>query len=47
MINLYRGQTDETLVMLSLAGEMRAYEMLVEKYERTVIAAAISVTHSR
>ena len=47
MINLYRGQTDETLVMLSLAGEMRAYEMLVEKYERTVIAAAFSVTHSR
>ncbi len=44
---LYRDQNDETLVMLTLAGEVRAYEVLVGRYERAVIAAANTVTHSR
>ena len=44
---LYRDQNDETLVMLTLAGEQRAYEVLVTRYEQTVIAAAYSVIHSR
>lgn len=44
---LYQDQNDETLVMLTLAGEQRAYEVLVARYEKTVIAAANSVTHSQ
>ncbi len=44
---MYRGQTDETLVMLTLAGETRAYEALVAKYEKAVISAALSVTRTR
>lgn len=40
-------QTDETLVMLTLAGEQQAYETLVVRYERAVIAAANSVTRNR
>ncbi|MBR5515188.1 MAG: sigma-70 family RNA polymerase sigma factor [Clostridia bacterium] len=41
---LYNEYNDETLVMLTLAGEQRAYEELVSKYERLVISAAFSVT---
>ena len=44
---LYQDQNDETLVMLTLAGEQRAYEVLVARYEKAVIAAADSVIHSR
>ena len=44
---VYRDQNDETLVMLTLAGEQRAYEVLVARYENAVIAAAHSVIHSR
>ncbi|MBQ7346343.1 MAG: sigma-70 family RNA polymerase sigma factor [Clostridia bacterium] len=44
---LYRDQNDETLVMLTLAGEQSAYEVLVTRYERTVILSALSVTHNR
>lgn len=44
---LYQGQSDETLVMLTLAGETRAYEVLVARYEKAVIAAALSVTRTR
>ncbi len=44
---LYQDQNDETLVMLTLAGEQRAYEVLVARYEKAVVAAADSVIHSR
>lgn len=43
---LYYDQNDETLVMLTLAGEQRAYEALVVRYERAVVAAANSVIHN-
>ena len=43
---LYQDQNDETLVMLTLAGEQRAYEVLVARYEKAVVAAANSVVHS-
>ncbi|MBE6692712.1 MAG: RNA polymerase sigma factor [Ruminococcaceae bacterium] len=39
-----KNETDETLVMLTLAGEQRAYEVLVRRYQKSVIASAISVT---
>ena len=42
-----RNQKDETLVMLTLAGDQSAYETLVFKYQSAVISAAASVTHSR
>ncbi len=44
---MYQNQNDETLVMLTLAGEQNAYAALVERYEKAVIAAATSVTHNR
>ncbi len=39
-----KNETDETLVMLTLAGEQSAYEALVSRYQRAVIASALSVT---
>lgn len=42
---LYREQTDETLVMLTLAGNQDAYEGLVLRYQKAVLASALSVTH--
>jgi len=44
---LYRDQTDETLVMLTLAGEEKAFEGLVLRYQKAVMAAAFSVTHNQ
>lgn len=44
---LYQDLNDETLVMLTLAGEQRAYEVLVVRYEKIVIATARSVTHNQ
>lgn len=44
---MYQDQSDGTLVMLTLAGEQCAYEILVTRYEQAVIAAANSVLHSR
>ena len=44
---LYREQNDETLVLLTLAGDKTAYETLVKKYESAVTASAFSVLHSR
>ena len=44
---LYQDQNDETLVMLTLAGEQRAYEVLVARHEKTVIAAAKVITHNQ
>ena len=43
---LYQNAADETLVMLTLAGEQAAYEVLVTRYQRTVISAAVTVTKS-
>ena len=40
----YQTEPDETLVMLTLAGEQTAYEILVTRYQRAVIASAASVT---
>ena len=39
-----KNETDETLVMLTLAGEQNAYEILVRRYQKAVVASAISVT---
>lgn len=44
---MYQNQKDETLVMLTLAGEQNAYSALVARYENAVIAAAASITHNR
>ena len=43
----YTEQNDETLVLLTLAGEQDAYEVLVRRYEKSVISSAMSVTRSR
>lgn len=43
----YQNETDETLVMLTLAGEQCAYEILVLRYQRAVISAAMSVTRNQ
>ncbi len=40
----YQNQSDETLVMLTLAGEQTAYEVLVTRYQKSVITSAIRVT---
>ncbi len=40
----YQNDPDETLVMLTLAGEQSAYEVLVRRYQSAVIASAIAVT---
>ncbi len=42
----YRGESDETLVMLTLAGEQSAYESLVIRYQKSVIASAMTITHN-
>ena len=41
---LYQDQSDENLVMLTLAGEQCAYEVLVRRYERMVLAVAQGIT---
>ncbi|MBD9208676.1 MAG: RNA polymerase sigma factor [Clostridiales bacterium] len=43
---VYMHESDETLVMLTLAGEQRAYEVLVTRHQKSVIAAAKSITHN-
>ena len=43
----YKEQKDENLVMLTLAGEEKAFEALVLRYQNSVIAAAASVTRNR
>lgn len=43
---VYMHENDETLVMLTLAGEQRAYEVLVARYQKSVIAAAKSITRN-
>lgn len=44
---MYRNQTDETLVLLTLSGEQRAYEALVVRYQSSVIASANSVVRNQ
>ncbi|HBN83988.1 MAG TPA: hypothetical protein DDZ89_09110, partial [Clostridiales bacterium] len=43
----YQKENDETLVMLTLAGEQSAYEVLVIRYQKAVIASALSVTRNQ
>lgn len=43
----YRDITDETLVMLTLAGEQSAYEKLVLRYQNAVIGSAVQITRNR
>ena len=43
----YQNNSDETLVMLTLAGEQSAYEILVNRYQKAAIASAISVTKNQ
>lgn len=43
----YRDITDETLVMLTLAGEQSAYEKLVLRYQNAVIGSALQITRNR
>ncbi len=40
----YQNEPDETLVMLTLAGEQTAYEVLVTRYQRLAISAAMKIT---
>ena len=40
----YQNESDETLVMLTLAGEQGAYEILVKRYQKATIASAMTVT---
>ena len=42
----HKTQNDETLVMLTLAGEQNAYAALVARYEKAVVVSAVSVTHN-
>ncbi len=44
---IHGNHNDETLVMLTLAGDQSAYETLVRRYQNAVIASADSVIHSR
>jgi len=45
-ILFYQNESDENLVMLTLAREQSAYEALVVRHQKAVIASAISVTHN-
>lgn len=42
----HQNESDETLVMLTLAGEQSAYEILVTRYQKAVISSAITVTQN-
>ncbi len=44
---MYRNQTDETLVLLTLSGEQKAYEVLVTRHQSSAIAAANSVVKNQ
>jgi len=39
-----QNESDETLVMLTLAGEQSAYEILVIRHQKAVVSAAITIT---
>ena len=40
----YTDHDDETLVLLTLAGDQTAYERLVLRYQRAVLASARQIT---
>lgn len=40
----YQNETDETLVLLTLAGEQKAYEVLVLRYQHLTVNSAMAVT---
>jgi len=42
----YQNELDETLVLLTLAGDQSAYEKLVVRYQTTVVASAASITRN-
>jgi len=42
----HRNETDETLVLLTLAGEQSAYEALVVRYQKAAVASAMAITKS-
>ncbi len=44
---MYRNQTDETLVLLTLSGEQKAYEVLVTRHQSSVIATANNVVRNQ
>ena len=45
---MYRtSEADETLVMLTLAGEQQAYETLVTRHQKAAVASAMAVTRTR
>ena len=44
---MYGNQTDETLVLLTLSGEQKAYEVLVTRHQSSVIAVANSVVKNQ
>lgn len=46
IVNEYLEQSTENLVLMTLAGRQRAYEALVLRYERMVIAAANQIVKS-
>ena len=43
----HQNETDETLVLLTLAGNQQAYEHLVMRYQKAVMASAMSVTKNQ
>ncbi|MBO5109971.1 MAG: RNA polymerase sigma factor [Clostridia bacterium] len=43
----YLNHTDETLVLLTLAGEQKAYEALVTRHQKGVVAAAWRITRNQ
>jgi len=43
----YQNESDETLVMLTLAGEQTAYEVLVTRHQKAVTASAIAVVKNQ
>ncbi|MDD4774252.1 MAG: RNA polymerase sigma factor, partial [Eubacteriales bacterium] len=43
----YYDPDDSTLVMLTLAGEQAAYEVLVTKYQKSAVSAATALTHNQ
>lgn len=43
---MFDERSNETLVLLTLAGDSAAYEALVKKHEKAVYASALAVTHA-
>jgi len=47
MYMYHQNETDETLVLLTLAGNQQAYEHLVMRYQKAVVASAATVTKNQ